>query len=87
MRIIISQILRMPLDGMYRIQIPYAGMSRISVTRGDARAYPQLVFHSGSRYDPYLFQSSPAKECYLCILHNNCASSSYWRIYHLNEDI
>ena len=48
MRIIISHVLQMPLDAMYRINIPHAGISRISVSGQGARAYPQLLFHAGS---------------------------------------
>lgn len=48
MRMIISHILQMPLEAMYRIHIPHAGISRISVTNDGARAYPQLLFHAGS---------------------------------------
>lgn len=48
MRIIISHILQMPLDAMYRINIPNAGISRISISGQGARAYPQLLFHAGT---------------------------------------
>lgn len=48
MRMIISHVLQMPLDTMYRIHIPHAGISRISVASDGARTYPQLIFHSGS---------------------------------------
>ena len=48
MRMIISHVLQMPVDAMYRLHIPHAGISRISVTSDGARAYPQLLFHAGS---------------------------------------
>ena len=48
MRMIISHILQMPKDAMYRIHIPNAGISRISVSGQGARAYPQLLFHAGT---------------------------------------
>jgi alpha-ribazole phosphatase len=48
MRMIIRHVLDMPLDAMYRINIPNAGISRISISGQGARAYPQLLFHAGT---------------------------------------
>jgi len=48
MRVILSHVLQMPIDAMYRLNIPHAAISRISITSDGARAYPQLVFHAGT---------------------------------------
>lgn len=48
MRMVISHVLQMPMDAMYRIHIPHAGLSRISISNDGARAYPQLLFHAGT---------------------------------------
>ncbi len=42
-RIIISQVLGMPLSHLFRLDIPFAGMSRICIDDGT----PRLVSHSG----------------------------------------
>lgn len=47
MRVILAEILQMPINAMYRIQIPNAALSRISITGSGATAYPQLHFHAG----------------------------------------
>ena len=44
MRMIIRHVLEMPLENMFRIQVPNAGITRIQVD-GEL---PRLVFHAGS---------------------------------------
>ena len=46
-RVILSHCLMMPVDAMYRIHVPHAGISRLSVSGEGTRAYPQLIFHAG----------------------------------------
>ncbi|WP_234422235.1 alpha-ribazole phosphatase [Sedimenticola thiotaurini] len=43
-RMIIGQVLQMPLTHLFRIELPYAGISRIRIEQG----CPRLVFHCGS---------------------------------------
>jgi len=45
-RMIIRHVLAMPLQAMYRIQVPNAGISRLTV--GGSKGQPQLIFHAGS---------------------------------------
>lgn len=45
---ILAKVLCMPLDAMFRIQVPYAALSRIVIHKEGARRYPQLQFHAGS---------------------------------------
>jgi alpha-ribazole phosphatase len=47
-RMVIREALDIPLAHVYRLQVPNAGLTRITVaTRGD-ELQPQLVFHAGS---------------------------------------
>jgi alpha-ribazole phosphatase len=46
-RMLISHVLNMSLDRMYRIDVPNAGLSRIRVDANDAGPLPRLVFHAG----------------------------------------
>lgn len=46
-RIILAQVLNMPLDAIWRLSVPYACLSRIQITGRDATAQPQLKFHAG----------------------------------------
>ncbi|MCX4188204.1 histidine phosphatase family protein [Methylophaga sp. OBS4] len=46
-RMILAHVLDIPLHAVFRIQVPYAGLSRISVSDAGARAYAQLQFHAG----------------------------------------
>lgn len=46
-RVILAEILRMPLQAMFRIQVPYACLSRVVIHSEGLRLYPQLQFHAG----------------------------------------
>lgn len=46
-RVILTEILAMPLEAMFRIQVPYAAISRIVIYNEGPRLYPQLQFHAG----------------------------------------
>lgn len=46
-RVILAEILRMPLQAMFRIQVPYACLSRVVIHSEGPRLYPQLQFHAG----------------------------------------
>ena len=48
MRMIIRHVLNMPLDQMFRIQVPNAGITRIQVDGEGESAFPRLMFHAGS---------------------------------------
>lgn len=47
MRMVIRHVLDMPLDKMFRIQVPNAGITRIMVEGQGDKALPRLVFHAG----------------------------------------
>lgn len=47
MRMIIRHVLDMPLDRMFRLQVPNAGITRIQVDGEGEQALPKLVFHAG----------------------------------------
>lgn len=47
MRMIIRHVLDMPLENMFRIQVPNAGITRIQVDGQGEQAIPRLVFHAG----------------------------------------
>jgi len=47
-RMILAEVLSMPLEAMFRIQVPYAALSRIVIHNEGAQRYPQLQFHAGS---------------------------------------
>jgi len=44
-RVILCHVLQIPLQNMFRLQVPFAGRSRIRILGGGAEALPQLVFH------------------------------------------
>lgn len=46
-RLLISHALDMPLNRMFRIDVPSAGISRLRVDANDAGPLPRLVFHAG----------------------------------------
>jgi alpha-ribazole phosphatase/probable phosphoglycerate mutase len=48
MRMIIREILDMPLDRMFRIQVPNAGITRITIDHFDNGELPRLHFHAGT---------------------------------------
>ncbi len=47
MRMIISMALGMPIDNMFRIQVPNAGITRITIDHHHESDLPRLIFHSG----------------------------------------
>jgi len=47
-RLIIRHVLGMPLSHLFRLDVPYAGMSRICIDDG----LPRLVSHCGGPYQP-----------------------------------
>ncbi len=47
MRMIISHLLGMPSDKMFRLQIPNAAISRVALDHVDGRTVPRLLFHAG----------------------------------------
>jgi len=51
-RLVISHILAMSLNHIWRLEVPYASLSRIRVHGRGANAEPVLVFHSGSLPEP-----------------------------------
>jgi alpha-ribazole phosphatase/probable phosphoglycerate mutase len=46
-RMIVSQALDMPLDRLFRVDVPSAGISRIRIDANGADTLPRLVFHAG----------------------------------------
>lgn len=51
-RLVISHILAMSLNHIWRLEVPYASLSRIRVHGRGADAQPVLVFHSGPLPEP-----------------------------------
>ena len=48
MRMIIREVLDMPIDKMFRLQVPNAGITRISIDHLQEGELPHLHFHAGS---------------------------------------
>lgn len=48
MRMVLRQILNMPLESMYRIQVPNAGITRIQIDGKGETAFSRLMFHAGT---------------------------------------
>ncbi len=46
-RLLVSHALDMPLDRMFRLDVPSAGISRIRIDANGADPLPRLVFHAG----------------------------------------
>jgi alpha-ribazole phosphatase/probable phosphoglycerate mutase len=44
---VIRQVLGLPLDRLFRIQVPNAGITRVRIDHGESGLLPVLVFHSG----------------------------------------
>ena len=44
-RVILCHVLQIPLQHMFRLQVPFAGRSRVRILGEGAEALPQLVFH------------------------------------------
>lgn len=47
-RMMLAHVLETPLQHLFRIQVPNAGISRIRVERVGNNLFPQLLFHAGS---------------------------------------
>lgn len=47
-RMILAEVLCILIDAIFRIQVPYAAISRIVIHNEGERRYPQLQFHAGS---------------------------------------
>jgi alpha-ribazole phosphatase len=48
-RLVLAHVLGMPLANLFRVEVPFAGLSRIRVEGRGADALPQLVFHGRTR--------------------------------------
>jgi alpha-ribazole phosphatase/probable phosphoglycerate mutase len=48
-RLILAHVLGMPLANLFRVEVPFAGLSRIRVEGRGADALPQLIFHGRTR--------------------------------------
>lgn len=46
-RIILAHVLNMPLYAIWRLSVPYAGLSRVQILGKGKAAQPQLKFHAG----------------------------------------
>jgi len=44
-RVILCRVLKIPLQNMFRLVVPFAAMSRVRVLGSGAEALPQLLFH------------------------------------------
>ena len=47
MRMILRQVLEMPLQNLFRLHIDYASISRICIEGEEGQALPRLMFHAG----------------------------------------
>ncbi len=47
-RMVLREVLMMPLDQLFRIQVDYAGMTRIRVDGTGEEALPRLISHGGT---------------------------------------
>jgi len=48
-RVILCHVLQIPLQHMFRLVVPFAGLSRVRVLGSGDEALPQLVFHGSSQ--------------------------------------
>jgi len=48
-RVILCHVLQIPLQYMFRLEVPFAALSRIRVLGSGAEALPQLVFHGSAQ--------------------------------------
>jgi alpha-ribazole phosphatase/probable phosphoglycerate mutase len=51
-RMILTRVLGMPREHLFRIQVPGAGLTRIEVLQDGNRDFNRLLFHGRSRLDP-----------------------------------
>ena len=47
-RMIVAHVLNMPLQHLFRLQVPNAGITRIRVEKHGGQPFPQLLFHGGN---------------------------------------
>jgi alpha-ribazole phosphatase/probable phosphoglycerate mutase len=47
-RMVVAQVLNVPLQHLFRMQVPDAGITRIRVEKHDGQLFPQLLFHGGN---------------------------------------
>ncbi len=47
-RLCVARTLDMPLDRLFRIQVPNAGLTRVRVDTNGASEFPRLMFHAGT---------------------------------------
>lgn len=47
-RMVVSQVLALPLESLFRVQVPNASITRVRVEGSGDSAFPNLVFHSGA---------------------------------------
>lgn len=47
-RMVVAHVLNVPLQHLFRLQVPNAGITRIRVEKHGAQLFPQLLFHGGN---------------------------------------
>lgn len=47
-RMIVHRVLDMPLERMFRLQVPNAGITRIRIDESEGQIMPSLLFHAGA---------------------------------------
>ena len=47
-RMMVAHVLGVPLQHIFRLQVPSAGITRLRVERNEDNLFPQLVFHAGN---------------------------------------
>lgn len=47
-RVVIGQVLQMPLGSLFRLDVPFAASTRVRIDGSGAGALPQLVFHGAA---------------------------------------
>jgi len=44
----VAHVLNVPLQHLFRLQVPNAGITRIRVEKHGGQLFPQLLFHGGN---------------------------------------
>ncbi|HSD97630.1 MAG TPA: alpha-ribazole phosphatase family protein [Sulfuricaulis sp.] len=47
-RMVVAHVLNVPLQHLFRLQVPNAGITRIRVEKHGGQLFPQLLFHGGN---------------------------------------
>ncbi len=47
-RMVVAHVLNMPLQHLFRLQVPNAGITRVRVEKHGGQLFPQLLFHGGN---------------------------------------